>query len=95
MKTQLNMTDTRCDLDRFWCRQDFVDLIDGFDGVELMCIEGDTRGIIPKERVIGLHMNCLPYWVDFWNGNEQALKRNSARLTSANAHMAEATVRRS
>lgn len=80
MKTQLNMTDTRCDLDRFWCRQDFVDLIDGFDGVELMCIEGDTRGIIPKERVIGLHMNCLPYWVDFWNGNEQALEEEFGSL---------------
>lgn len=31
------------------------------------------RGIVPEERVVGLHMNSFPYWLDFWNGDEAAL----------------------
>ena len=30
---------------------------------------------MPKERVTGLHMNCLPFWVDFRRGNLSACIR--------------------
>ena len=71
MKTQINLTTTSCDLDRFASRQELLKLLEG-DGIELSCYEEDQRGIIPKERVIGLHMNCLPYWVELWRGNLKA-----------------------
>ncbi len=75
MKTQINMTTSFTDMDRFPDRAAFLDLIEGFDGVELMCYEPDERQIIPKERVIGLHMVCPPWWVDFWNGDLETCRR--------------------
>jgi hypothetical protein len=47
--------------------------MDGFDGVELMPFGADERGIVPKERVFGIHMCSFPFWFDFWRGNERAL----------------------
>ena len=67
MKTQFNITTSACDLDRFSDRAAFLELLDGFDGVELMCFEEDFRGIIPREKVVGLHLVCPNYWLDFWN----------------------------
>lgn len=75
MKTQFNLTTSACDLDRFADREALLKLMRGFDGVELMCFEEDTRGIVPKERVTGLHMKCLTYWLDFWEGNLDACVR--------------------
>ncbi len=75
MKTQINMTTSFTDMDRFPDRTAFLDLLEGFDGVELMCFEPDERQIIPKERVIGLHMACPPWWVDFWNGDMETCRR--------------------
>lgn len=72
MKTQFNLTTCACDLDRFEDQQALLRLMHGFDGVELMCFEDDARGIVPRERVIGLHMNCLTYWLDFWEGRLDA-----------------------
>lgn len=71
MKTQINLTTSFCDLDRFASRRELLDLI-GDDGIELTCYEEDARGIVPEERVTGLHMNCLPYWLEFWRGNLEA-----------------------
>lgn len=73
MKTMFNLTTSSEDLDRFPEQEDLLDLLDGFDGVELMQFEEDCRGLIPKERVIGLHMGYFPTWFDFWRGNETAL----------------------
>ena len=75
MKTQINMTTSYTDMDRYPDRKTFLELIEDFDGVELMCFEPDARQIIPKERVIGLHMVCPPYWVDFWRGDLAACRR--------------------
>ncbi len=74
MKTQINLTTSACDLDRFASRQDLLDLLEG-DGIELTCFEEDSRGIVPEERVTGIHMNCLPCWVDFWRGDTAACLR--------------------
>lgn len=73
MKTMFNLTTSSEDMDRFHARQDLLDLMEGFDGVELMQFEDDIREIIPKERVIGLHMSYFPFWLDFWNGNMPAV----------------------
>ena len=73
MKMMFNLTTSVEDLKRFSNREDLLELMQGFDGVELMQYEEDCRGIIPKERVIGLHMGYFPCWLDFWNGNEAAL----------------------
>ena len=73
MKTMFNLTTSSDDMERFSSREDLLDLMRGFDGVELMQFEEDSREIIPKERVIGLHMGYFPCWFDFWKGNEKAL----------------------
>lgn len=73
MKTVFNMTTCEDDLQRFQDSADFRQMLDGFDGVELMYFGEDTRGIIPKDKIIGLHMHFFPFWLDFWNGNEKAL----------------------
>lgn len=75
MKTQFNITTSYCDLDRYPDRAAFLSMLDGFDGVELMCFEEDVRGIISKENVIGLHMVCPNFWLDFWNGDLEACRR--------------------
>jgi len=83
MKTTFNLTTSRCDLDRFSDRNALLSLMEGFDGVELMCFEEDERQIIPPERVIGLHMGYFPFWVDCWRGDEAALCREFGSLQRA------------
>lgn len=73
MKIMFNMTTSRDDLDRFDSRQDLLEMMDGFDGVELMQFEEDERKILPAERVIGLHMGYFLSWYDFWKGNKPAV----------------------
>ena len=75
MKTMFNITTDSEDMDRFHSRDDLLSLLDGFDGIELLCFEPDQRGLIPKDRVIGLHMCYFPYWLDFWKGDKLALLR--------------------
>ena len=74
MKTQINLTTSCCDLDRFASRDVLLDLL-GDDGIELTCYEDDIRNIVPVSRVIGLHMSCQPYWLDFWRGDRAACLR--------------------
>lgn len=73
MKKLFNLTTSDCDLERYESQEDFLASMDGFDGVELMYFGEDEKKIVPKERVIGLHMQFFPFWIDFWNGNEEAL----------------------
>ena len=56
MKTSINLTTSSDDMNRFNTTDDLLKLMSGVDGIELMCFEDDKRGIIPKERVTGLHM---------------------------------------
>jgi sugar phosphate isomerase/epimerase len=83
MKIQFNLTTSIEDMKRFDTREDLLDLMNGFDGVELMQFEDDERGIIPKDRVIGLHMGYFPYWIDFWNGNLEAVRKEFDTLEAA------------
>jgi len=83
MKLQFNLTTSCEDLDRFTSRDDLLSLMQGFDGVELMQFEDDIRNIIPKERVIGLHMGYFPYWLDFWKNDFEAVRREFDSLETA------------
>lgn len=73
MKTMINMTTSDDDLNRLQNPEDLEALLAGFDGVELMACGEDPEGKIPADRVVGLHMNCIPCWLDLWNQNEEAL----------------------
>ena len=74
MKRQINLTTSCCDLDRFASRDALLDLLED-DGIELTCYEEDSRNIVPTDRIMGLHMSCLPYWFDFWRGDREACIR--------------------
>lgn len=73
MKRTFNLTTSAEDLDRLRSPQDLMDLLEGFDGLELMVLDEDDRGLIPPGKVLGLHMICLPYWLDFWRQDRAAL----------------------
>ncbi len=73
MKTQINLS-CPYDLDRFSGRAELYDLL-GEDGVELSFYGEDARGILPPGRVTGLHLNCPPYWLDFYRGDLNACLR--------------------
>lgn len=75
MKTVFNITTSEDDLQRFQNSEELLQMMQGFDGVELMYFGEDEKNIIPKEKVIGLHMHFFPFWLDFWNGNETALMK--------------------
>lgn len=83
MKLQFNLTTSIEDMKRLNSRDDLLNLLQDFDGVELMQFEDDERGIIPKERVIGLHMGYFPYWLDFWNGDLESVRREFDSLETA------------
>ena len=75
MKTMFNLTTDPEDMRRFRDSSDLLALMDGFDGVELLCFEPAPEGIIPPGRVIGLHMCFFPYWLDLYNMDKPALFR--------------------
>lgn len=83
MKTQFNITTSSCDLDRFPSRSDFLSLRQNFDGVELMYCGEDEREIIRPDDVVGLHMSCFYYWLDFWNGNFDRCREEFDTLDNA------------
>ncbi len=75
VKTMFNITTCSEDLGRFADSGDLLSMLEGFDGVELMCLGEDEKHILPNGRIIGLHMGYFPYWLDFWNGDTDALAR--------------------
>lgn len=71
MKKQINMTDSFCDLDRFGSRTELLSLLEGFDGLELMCFAETVPEKIPADRVTGIHTVSFPFWYDFWTGDRE------------------------
>ena len=69
MKRTFNITTYSEDLDRYRDREDLLSTLDGFDGLELMHCGEDTRGVVPSERIIGVHLIFFPYWYDFYTGD--------------------------
>ena len=78
MLLSFNITTSADDMDRFETRDDVLDHMRGFDGVELMWFGDDER--ITPDMVSGVHLSCLTTWYDFWTGNEEALLREFGDL---------------
>ena len=85
VKIQFNITTSACDLNRFASREEFLDLRKDFDGVELMVCGEDERGIIQPGDVVGLHMSCFYYWLDFWKGDLERCREEFGTLDTAYA----------
>ena len=76
MKRTFNLTTYSDDLDRYRDRDDLISALSGFDGVELMHCDPDVRGIVPREKIVGVHLIFFPYWYDFYTGDLAACERN-------------------
>ncbi|NCB42666.1 MAG: AP endonuclease [Clostridia bacterium] len=73
MKTLFNFTTNEFDLLRYSNSKEIAADLEGFDGLELMCYDPDPSGLVLPDFVTGVHMSFFSYWMDFWNGNEEAL----------------------
>lgn len=71
MKIQINMTDSFSDMDRFASGEELLELLEDFDGIELMAFEDKGCGKIPADRVTGIHTCSYPFWYDFWTGDRE------------------------
>ena len=76
MKRTFNLTTYSDDLDRYRDRADLLSALRGFDGLELMHCGEDVRGIVPPEKIVGVHLCFFPYWYDFYTGDMAACERN-------------------
>jgi len=63
------------DLERFSGREELLQLLQDFDGVELNWLGPDEKGLLPREKVLGFHMSYFPCWLDLWRGDEENLLR--------------------
>ncbi len=75
MKRTFNLTTYSDDLDRYQDRADLLQALDGFDGLELMHCGEDVRGVVPPEKIVGVHLIYFPYWYDFYTGDLDACCR--------------------
>ena len=76
MKRTFNLTTYSDDLDRYRDRADLLSALRDFDGLELMHCGEDVRGIVPPEKIVGVHLCFFPYWYDFYTGDMAACARN-------------------
>lgn len=85
MKYTINFTTSSADVERFQSAGELSQLLQGFDGVELMYFGEDEKQLLPPGRVLGLHMNSHNHWLDFWNRDEAALIREYDDLDTCRA----------
>ncbi len=76
MKRVFNLTTYSDDLDRYRDRSDLLSALTAFDGLELMHCGEDLRGVVPIEKVVGVHLCFFPYWYDFYTGDLAACRNN-------------------
>ena len=60
MKRAFNLTTYGDGLDRYGDREDLLRALDGFEGLELLHCGEDVRRVVPKERIIGVHLCFFP-----------------------------------
>ena len=85
MKRTFNLTTYSDDLDRYADRADLLHALRGFDGVELMHCGEDARGVVPPDRVVGVHLCYFPYWYDFYTGDIGACLRELGSMDAVRA----------
>ncbi len=76
MKRTFNLTTYSDDLDRYRDRADLLSALTGFDGLELMHCGEDARGVVPPEKILGVHLIFFPYWYDFYTGDLATCERH-------------------
>lgn len=85
MKRTFNLTTYTDDMNRYRDRNDLLSALDDFDGVELMHCGEDSRGIVPPEKIVGVHLLFFPYWYDFYTGDVDACRRNLGSVDAIRA----------
>ena len=77
MKRIMNFTTSMHDTERYKDNADLKAFYReyGCDGLELMKVGEDKKGIIRAEDVIGVHIRYLTTWMDLWKGDEERLIR--------------------
>ena len=78
MKTAINLVTAAEELRRYADAEDLRQFYrgKGIDGLELtLCGEMKIPDIIRPEDVTGIHLHFFPSWIDFWNGDREALLR--------------------
>lgn len=86
MKRTFNLTTSHEDLDRYRDRDDLLSALQGLDGLELMHCGEDDRGIVPREKIIGVHLCFFPYWYDFYTGDLAACVRSLGSREDVHAY---------
>lgn len=77
MQCTFNLGTYSLDTDKFTSASHLRDFYTqkGLDGLEIAFITHDTT--IPEKmegcNIIGVHLACIPAWMDFWKGNKEAL----------------------
>ena len=85
MKRTFNLTTYTEDLDRYRDQDDLLSALSGFDGLELMHCGEDVRGVVPQDRIVGVHLVFFPYWYDFYTGDLAACQRHLGSLDAVRA----------
>ena len=85
MKRTFNLTTYSEDLDRYRDRNELLAALDGFDGVELMHCGEDSRSIVPRDKIVGVHLCFFPYWYDFYTGDLQECSRQMGGMDNVRA----------
>ena len=85
MKRTFNLTTYTEDLDRYRDQDDLLSALSGFDGLELMHCGEDVRGVVPRDRIVGVHLVFFPYWYDFYTGDLVACRRHLGSLDAVRA----------
>ena len=85
MYQTFNLTNTEYDLERFQGAEDFDAYCraHNLDGVELLPCGVLETGYFPPSRLIGVHLDYRPCWVDFWRGDEAAVVAEFGSLQEA------------
>ena len=75
MKMIMNFTTSIYDTERYADNADLKSFYRelGFDGLELMRVGIDEKGIVKADDVIGIHIRYLTAWMDLWTGDTQRL----------------------
>lgn len=75
MKTVMNITTCQEDTDRYRDRDDLWAFCRGFglDGLEVLEVGSDARGLIEPRDVVGVHLKYYSGWMDLWRGNRERL----------------------
>lgn len=54
------------------------------DGFEMILYKDWEEKIVPSKLVKGFHMRYFPIWIDFWNGNKEALLKQMGNEENIN-----------